>query len=280
MTTFYPITEDQVQFYEANGYVQLDDVLSGPEVERLRVAMQQAVDDRNVFQKNLGPRTDPGYAKVFLQMVNIWERYPAIEEYVLNPRIGEIARRLTRSSFVRLWHDHALIKYPTDSKATAWHQDKVYWPMHENAALSCWMALDDVTIEKGCMWFIPGSHTFGPLDPVDLGTATEESLLARFPEERRSQFKAVAIEMKAGSCTFHNGLTFHYAGPNKTESPRRAMVSIYMPAGTHYKKLDHLVGDRGNLEEGEEFHGPLFPVVARETLTPFSPLPNGERGRG
>jgi ectoine hydroxylase-related dioxygenase (phytanoyl-CoA dioxygenase family) len=196
-------------------------------------------------------------------MVNLWERYAAIEEYVLNPRIGEIARRLTRSAHVRLWHDHALIKYPKDSKATAWHQDKVYWPMHENDALSCWMALDDVTVDNGCMWFIPGSHKFGPLDPVDLGTATEESLLARFPEEKRQQFKAGAMPMKAGSCTFHNGLTFHYAGPNVTDGLRRAMVTIYMPAGTHYKKLEHLVGDRGNLQEGEEYHGPLFPIVAR-----------------
>ena len=31
-------------------------------------------------------------------MVNVWERYPAIEEYVLTERIGSIARQLTRSS--------------------------------------------------------------------------------------------------------------------------------------------------------------------------------------
>jgi phytanoyl-CoA hydroxylase len=43
--------------------------------------------------------------------------------------------------------------------------------MKENAALSCWMALDDVTVDKGCMWFIPGSHNLGPLNPVDLGNA-------------------------------------------------------------------------------------------------------------
>jgi ectoine hydroxylase-related dioxygenase (phytanoyl-CoA dioxygenase family) len=69
--------------------------------------------------------------------------------------------------------------------------------------------------------------------------------------------------MKAGSCTFHNGLTLHYAGPNVTEKPRRAMVTIYIPAGTTYKPHPHIVGDRANLQPGEEFHGPLFPIVAR-----------------
>ncbi len=258
----FPLLEEQVRFYEENGYIQLHNVLTREEVVALRSAVDVAADDRKRLQENWGPRVDEGYAKVFLQMVNVWERYPAIEEYTLSPRIGDIARQLTRSPCVRLWHDHALIKYPKDSKATAWHQDKVYWPMRENGALSCWMALDDVTVQNGCMWFLPGSHMLGPLDPVDLGKADEQSLLSLLPESMK-HIRPVVMEMKAGSCTFHHGLTFHYAGPNVTDGPRRAMVTIFMPAGTHYKKQEHIVGDRGNLTEGEEFHGPLFPFIGR-----------------
>jgi len=258
----YALQEAQVRFYEENGYIQLHNVLTPEEVVALRNALDTAAADRKKLQENWGPRSDEGYSKVFLQMVNVWERYPAIEDYALSPRIGDIARQLTRAPYVRLWHDHALIKYPNDSKATAWHQDKVYWPMQENRALSCWMALDDVTVKKGCMWFLPGSHKLGPLDPVDLGVADEESLLRALPPSMK-EVRPVVMEMKAGSCTFHHGLTFHYAGPNVTDGPRRAMVTIFMPAGTHYKKQEHLVGDRGNLTEGEEFHGPLFPVIGR-----------------
>jgi ectoine hydroxylase-related dioxygenase (phytanoyl-CoA dioxygenase family) len=263
-TSMDPITEEHIRFYETNGYLQLDNVLTMREVEGLHVALDVAVQDRQKFHVNEGPRQDPEYTKVFLQVVNLWERYPAIEDYVHHRRVAEIARALTRSSFVRLWHDQALIKYPQDSKATAWHQDKVYWPMNETGALSCWMALDDVTVQNGCMWFIPGSHKLGPLDPVDLREASPESLLTLLPDEMRKNVKPVAVEMKAGSCTFHNGLTFHYAGPNTTQRPRRAMVTIYMPAGTTYRMLQHIVGDRGNLKAGEEFHGPLFPIVAKK----------------
>lgn len=260
--TQYPITEKDVVFYEENGYLQLHDVLSPAEVDDLRRYVDRAADDVRKYHLNLGPRTDEGYSKVFLQMVNIWERYPDVEDYVHNVRTAEIARRLTRSKHVRLWHDQALIKMPKDSKATAWHQDTVYWPMNETGGLSCWMALDDVSIDNGCMWFIPGSYKLGPLEAVDLGNATEESILAALPEAYRSR-KPVAMEMKAGSCTFHNGLTLHYAGPNITAKPRRAMVTIYMPAGTTYRQHPHIIGDRGNLQPGEEFHGPLFPIVAR-----------------
>jgi ectoine hydroxylase-related dioxygenase (phytanoyl-CoA dioxygenase family) len=258
----YPITEEQIRFYQDNGYIQLHDVLPAAEIERLRAGMAQAVEDKKKYNANDGPRHDAGYTKVFLQMVNLWEHYPGVREYVLNPRIGEIARKLARTSRVRLWHDHALIKYPQDSKATAWHQDWVYWPMDRPGALSCWMALDDVTIKNGCMSFIPGSHKLGPLNPVDLGNTTDESMLELFPEEQRKNFRPVAMPMKAGSCTFHDGLTFHYAGPNVTDAPRRAMVTIFMPAGTRYKKLEHLVGDRANLVPGQEFDGALFPIVA------------------
>jgi ectoine hydroxylase-related dioxygenase (phytanoyl-CoA dioxygenase family) len=259
----FPITETQVKFYEENGYIQLHNVLSAAEVADLRTHVDRAIADVNAKKLNLGPRTDEGYTKVFLQMVNVWERYAAIEEYVHNVKIAEIARKLTRSKHVRLWHDQALIKYPKDSKPTAWHQDTVYWPMNEGGGLSCWMALDDVTIDNGCMWFIPGTHKLGPLDPVDLGNASDDAFLGLLPEPYRSR-KPVSMEMRAGSCTFHNGLTFHYAGPNVTEKPRRAMVTIFIPAGTTYKKHPHLIGDRSNLEPGEEFHGPLFPILARE----------------
>ncbi len=260
----YEVTEEQVTFYEENGYIQLHNVLTAEEVAVLRAAVDVAVEDRKRLQQNWGPRSDEGYAKVFLQMVNVWERYPAIEEYVMSRRVGGIARQLTRAPFVRLWHDQALIKFPKDSKATAWHQDKVYWPMKENGALSCWMALDDVTVDNGCMSFLPGSHKLGPLDPIDLGAAGDADLLELLPIGQREGVRPAVMEMKAGSCTFHNGLTFHYAGPNVTDGPRRAMVTIFMPAGTHFVTQEHIVGDRGKLTEGEEFHGPLFPVVSRK----------------
>lgn len=257
----YPITEDQIQFYEENGFIKLENVLILDEVEELRSAIRLAVEDQSRKGTVASASQDAEYRKVFLQMVNLWESYPQIRKYVFNKRVAEIARRLSRSEHVRLWHDHALIKEPKDSKPTAWHQDLPYWPMKQTTALSCWMALDDVTVENGCMHFIPGSHKFGRLNPVDL--INPQDLFNLVPGAEEKKFDPVAVPLKAGSCTFHNGLTFHYAGPNKTDRPRRAMVTIYMPAGITYKPVPHIVGDRANLTEGQEFEGELFPILAR-----------------
>jgi phytanoyl-CoA hydroxylase len=70
----YPISDEQVRFYEENGYVQLDNVLDPAGVDTLRDALAQAVEDKKKYNLNLGPRTDEGYTKVFLQMVNLWVR--------------------------------------------------------------------------------------------------------------------------------------------------------------------------------------------------------------
>jgi phytanoyl-CoA hydroxylase len=258
----YPLTEEQIQFYESNGYIKLENVISLQEVEDLRAAIAVAVADRKRRDAVAGPLQDPNYEKIFLQMVNLWEMYPQIKKYVFNERIAQIACKLSRSEYVRLWHDHALIKQPRDSGATAWHQDLPYWPMKQTTALSCWMALDDVTVENGCMHFIPGSHKFGRLEPIQL--ANPQDIFELVPEGLRRDVKPIPIELNAGSCTFHNGLTFHYAGPNKTDKPRRAMVTIYIPAGVTYMPVPHVVGDRAHLREGEQFEHDLFPILAHK----------------
>ena len=42
---------------------------------------------------------------------------------------------------------------------TPWHQDESYWlNMPDKRAVSFWVALQDVNVDNGCMWFVPGSH--------------------------------------------------------------------------------------------------------------------------
>ena len=45
-------------------------------------------------------------------------------------------------------------------------------------ALSAWIAVDDVTIENGCLHFVPGSHSHGPLDPISL-ESDDDSVVER-----------------------------------------------------------------------------------------------------
>ena len=136
----------------------------------------------------------------------------------LNPRMAEFARRLSRSSRIRIWSDQLLVKMP-GGRPSYWHQDVPLWAMIESGALSCWMALVDVTASMGCMQFIPGSHRWGRFAwktlPGDL-LETLDGLRLLLPEDKHSRLQPVEVPLKAGSCTFHDGLMMHYAGPNLT----------------------------------------------------------------
>ena len=46
-----------------------------------------------------------------------------------------------------------------------------------------------------------------------------------------AQINPAPAPLKAGSCSIHNGLTIHGAGPNMTNGYRRAMTCAYMPDG-------------------------------------------------
>jgi ectoine hydroxylase-related dioxygenase (phytanoyl-CoA dioxygenase family) len=59
--------------------------------------------------------------------------------------------------------------------------------------------------------------------------------------------------MKAGSCSFHNGLTIHGAGANMTNGFRRAMTYAYMPEGATLNGIKNILSDEqvGKLNIGD-----------------------------
>ena len=48
----------------------------------------------------------------------------------------------------------------------AWHQDEAHIPTRDRSLTAAWIALDEATVENGCLWVIPGSHRRGVLYPV------------------------------------------------------------------------------------------------------------------
>lgn len=252
------VSEQQIAFYQEHGYIQFLNVLSAGELVRLRRDLEEALIDRAKSGIEIAGQ-NPEYDKVFYQRVNLWLDHAGLRAYTFHPTLARIACQLTRSKAIRLFHDHALIKRPGDSIPSPWHQDFPYWPMHQPGALSCWMALDDVNEANGCLQFIPRSHHWGKLPPVDL--VSPQALREVVPDPQTKDFTPVAMPMPAGSCTFHDGLTFHYAGPNTSDKPRRAIATIYHPDGTLYTGVGHPVTDGLGLKADKPIAGERFPIL-------------------
>ena len=271
----YVPTEEQIAFYRENGFIQLNDVITGADLERLRAAVEKAVADETVPEPD-DKREKGSYESIFIQKVNLWQRHPAVREFVLSTHFGNIAARLSGYR-MRLWHDQALFKEPQTGSKTPWHQDTHYWPHQQKAhQTSIWIALKDATISNGCMSFIPGTQKFDALTPVNLGNP--QDLFDVAPQVKG--IKPVTCQLKAGSCTFHNGLTFHYAGPNRTDAMREAMAILYMPDGTTYSGQGHCVIDNGEFEIGQRLAGPKFPLVSDINARELEPQDLAVAARG
>jgi phytanoyl-CoA hydroxylase len=233
----HQISEEQIQYYQTNGFIVIEDFLSPEELEHWRKAVTTAVTERG-GQKIPGKEIKIGeadginedadyFGKVFDQLLNLWQTNQQVKELILDQRIGKMAAQLAGVDGIRAWHDQALIKRPW-ANPTAWHLDTPFWSFSDRDAISIWVALDNATLENGCLFFIPGSHKLTGFDKITIGRNMDGIF------EVYSQLintTPVAAPMKAGSCSFHNGLTIHGANANMTSGSRRAMTCAYMPEG-------------------------------------------------
>lgn len=153
---------------------------------------------------------------------------PMFLEALRHPRIVEVLTQIVGPN-VKCMQSMLFIK-ASGKPGQAWHQDEIYIPTRDRSLTGAWIALDDATVENGCLWVLPGSHRQGILyhqewhaDPR-FDCAWEAR---RFPY---SNDEAVPVEVKAGSIVLFNGYTLHRSLPNRASGYRRALVNHYMSA--------------------------------------------------
>jgi ectoine hydroxylase-related dioxygenase (phytanoyl-CoA dioxygenase family) len=243
------LSQEQISFYDENGYVIIEDFLNKDELETWREAVTEAVLERNGLKmpgKNVTINDEDGINKdaeyfnnVFDQLLNLWQTNEKVKDIMLDERIGKMVSDLSGADGVRIWHDQALIKRPW-ANPTSWHLDTPFWSFSDRRAISIWVALDDATLENGCLFFIPGSHKETTFENPGIGK-NMGLIFDFYPQFKTS--RSVAAKMKAGSCSFHNGLTIHGAHANMTPGYRRAMTCAYMPDGNVFNGEANILPD-------------------------------------
>ena len=237
------VTERQRESYAAQGFLVVEHFLDEPELQEWRAVVDRAVDRRGRQRFSFAPareEKDPPaaqsedeqdyYDQVFTQRNNLWQTDESMRRLLLQPGLGKFVADLAGIDGVRIWHDQALIKEPY-SNPTAFHLDVPYWSFTSADAITIWLALDDATVENGCLYYVPGSHLAKKFDNVGI-TSRLGSLFEVYPEW--ADVAPVPCPVSAGGALFHNGLTFHGAGANMTPGRRRAMTCAYMPDGATF----------------------------------------------
>src|SRR5450631_3232684 len=214
------VTGQQITFYAENGYIKLKHVLSPALLEHYRGAISTRVAELSVGAVPMEQRTT--YGKAFLQIMNLWTKSPVVKEFVFGKRLARIAAELTGATGVRIYHDQALYK-EAGGGLTPWHADQYYWPVSTDRMITAWVPLQDTPMEMGPLAFCEKSHRFQVGRDLEIGDDSELTL-----KEALAQFRMEESSFQLGEVSFHSGWTFHRAGGNSTDHPRRVMTVIYM----------------------------------------------------
>ena len=172
------LSQQQIDSYRENGFLLIEDFLSEADLTVWREAVAEAIEQR-AGRKMPGSEIKVGeddginkdsdyFAKVFDQMLNLWQTNDKVKQLMLDKNLGRMAADLAGWEGTRIWHDQALIKRPW-ANPTSWHLDTPFWSFSDRRALSIWVALDDATLENGCLYFIPGTFHQTTFDNPGIG---------------------------------------------------------------------------------------------------------------
>lgn len=225
-------SEQEIERYRSEGFLHVPAFLNEGELERWRDAVDGATAARRGQTLDGTPagHRESGYANVFLQMMLLSRSSAAVRDLMHDANLGRLAASLAGIDGIHIWHDQALIKEPL-ANATAFHRDVPFWSFDSRDAISIWVALDDATLENGCLYFLPGSQDFTDYRHAPIGENMGE-LVARYPE--LASIEPVAVPAAAGDAIYIDGMIAHGAGPNMTLGYRRAMTCAYMPRGARF----------------------------------------------
>jgi ectoine hydroxylase-related dioxygenase (phytanoyl-CoA dioxygenase family) len=260
-------TQEQIEFFDNNGYLLGPRVLSDATIAELKQRIQGILDGSVSFpQLYKGETVERSDAKGQLPSVKVvnLSRHDSVFRKVLgNEDVSTLAHDLMEGP-VRLWEDQMIYKPAFDRKTTlGWHQDYTYWDHVSPPDLAtCWIAIDDATVDNGCMYVVPGSHRWDlDYSREDVDVTDPEWLLKR--TDLPAKVEPVACEVPAGHCHFHHCRTFHGSYGNKTDNPRRSYVMHLMPG--HIRRHGNDWNDRMASVEGvgvgEIVKGPSYPEL-------------------
>ena len=92
----------------------------------------------------------------------------AVRALALSPRVLGLARQVLDDEALYLHHNKINLKAAVEGSAWPWHQDFGQWQLDGIAAprmATVMVMLDDATELGGCLYFLPGSHRRGRLEP-------------------------------------------------------------------------------------------------------------------
>ncbi|MFK8113233.1 MAG: phytanoyl-CoA dioxygenase family protein [Rubripirellula sp.] len=227
------LSQEQVRDFRSKGHVTVDGVFDADEV---RVLLRDLDSWSDEFLRSLSPADQDWYiekaaagsgARTALRKLD----HPVFHRSVFkalaqHPVLVAKVQQLIGDS-IDVFFSQVFMKPPEVGGPKPIHQDNFYFgPDDLDATLSVWIALDDSTVENGCLYYCDQhqQQVVAHEAPVD------EPFNLQMPAAVASQIEMVPAPVSSGGISFHHGNTPHQSSPNRSQHSRRAVAIHYLRA--------------------------------------------------
>jgi len=233
------VTDQDIQEYRRDGIVTFGSILTRNDLVETRKHIKEKI-------ANLPPDIRPEQ----MDMCHVDD--PFLLKLCSDKRILDVIEQFIGPDIV-LFASHLISKSKGNGLAIPWHQDATFWPLNPMKVITLWLAIDDSTLENGCMRVVPGTHRAGQLIH-EVPEAPDEGFLfhERLQNVHIEESKAIDVVLTAGKFSLHDHYIIHGSNPNTSRKRRCGYTMRFMPVTT---KLDRLVDHPLYLLRGKDISG-------------------------
>ncbi|KAI8909815.1 hypothetical protein EDD86DRAFT_206303 [Gorgonomyces haynaldii] len=113
-----------------------------------------------------------------------------------------------------------IFKQPEIGGEVPGHIDSTFLYTNPLSAVGFWIALEDCTLENGCMWFAPGSHKQYQIRQRFIRSNGSTAFIKLSDAQEPPSDAYVAVPVKKGTLVLIHGSVYHKSGPNRSSKSR------------------------------------------------------------
>ena len=163
---------------------------------------------------------------VLRKLDNPHSQREAVQKLARDTRLVRQVEALLGRAGVSVYFSQIFFKAPEGGGPKPAHQDNFYFgPTDIEGVVTAWIALDDATLENGCLYFGDGTN-LGPV--YDHFAPVGEPFNLQLPAAVLDKQPMVPAPVRKGGVSFHHGNTFHQSGSNHSANWRRACALHYV----------------------------------------------------
>lgn len=187
--------------------------------------------EQDAFSPSTGSLTKPKHRAINKIGHYLHEQSPPFRDVTFTPLHQEIAKAIGFRD-PRVLQSMVICKQPEIGGRVPPHQDSTFLYTDPPSAVGFWIALEDATVENGCLSFAKGSHRRAPVKSRFVrkesgGTAFEDVQGAKFPAEMDIEHENFGVEeeytlgeVKAGTLVLIHGNLLHKSEKNLSGKSR------------------------------------------------------------